>query len=168
MTATEELRRLLDERGVEWRAYTDLTRGAMELFHSTYFETPNGYMVRVTSTSDSDLVLATFRTTPEQAIAATLGSDVKDCENLLWEFVGALDVADTTDADKRPIVSDYARHIAATLGRGECKVVASSTDGLTSDNPKQWFELSCGHAFKLYGLGAPVACPVCGKVVKHG
>ena len=73
-SATEELRRLLDERGVEWRAYTDLTRGAMELFHSTYFETPNGCMARVTSTSDSDLVLATFRTTPEQAIAATLGS----------------------------------------------------------------------------------------------
>lgn len=29
-----------------------------------------------------------------------------------------------SDADKRPIVSDYARHIAATLGRGECENVA--------------------------------------------
>ena len=48
---------------------------------------------------------------------------------------------------------------------GECKVVASSTDGLTNDNPKKWFELSCGHTFMLYGLDAPVACPVCGRKV---
>lgn len=50
---------------------------------------------------------------------------------------------------------------------GECKVVASSTDGLTTAVPKKWFELSCGHAFKLDGLDAPVACPVCGKAVKR-
>lgn len=61
----------------------------------------------------------------------------------------------------------YADELNATLGGGECKVVASSTDGLTTDNPKQLFELSCGHAFKIYGLDVPVACPVCGKAVKR-
>lgn len=79
MTATDELRRMLDERGVEWRAYTDLTRGAMELFHSTYFDMPNGCKARAASIIDSDLVLLTFRTTPEQAIAATLGETDNGC-----------------------------------------------------------------------------------------
>lgn len=60
-----------------------------------------------------------------------------------------------------------ADELNAALGGGECRIAASSTDGLTSDEPKQWFELSCGHVFKLYGLGIPVACPVCGKAVKR-
>lgn len=49
-----------------------------------------------------------------------------------------------------------------------CKVVASSTNGLITAEPQKWFELSCGHTFKLYGLGKPVACPVCGRKVNHG
>ena|GEM_PF-3695266 len=59
-----------------------------------------------------------------------------------------------------------ADELNAAMG-GECKVVASSTDGLTTNEPRQWFKLSCGHAFKLDGLDAPVACPVCGKAVKR-
>lgn len=55
----------------------------------------------------------------------------------------------------------------AALGSGECKVVASSTDGLTTDEPKKWFELSCGHSFMLYRLGVPICCPVCGRIVKR-
>lgn len=57
--------------------------------------------------------------------------------------------------------------VAATLGRGECEIVASSTDGLGSDSPKYWFELSCGHSFTVDGLELPVACAVCGKAVKR-
>lgn len=68
----------------------------------------------------------------EQAIAATLGSDVKDCENLLWEFIGALDVADATDADKKPIVSNYARHIAAAL-ENKCATLTNEATGMPFD-----------------------------------
>ena len=57
--------------------------------------------------------------------------------------------------------------IAATLGSGECRVVASSTDGLCTDNPRHWYELSCGHSFTVYGLEMPVACPICAKAVKR-
>ena len=60
-----------------------------------------------------------------------------------------------------------ADELNAELGSGTCEVVASSADGLTTDNIKQWFKLSCGHAFKIYGLDVPVACPVCGKEVKR-
>lgn len=55
----------------------------------------------------------------------------------------------------------------AELGSGTCRITASATDGLCSDNPRQYFELSCGHSFTLDGLGAPVACAVCGKAVER-
>lgn len=122
MSASDELRRMLDERGVKW---TRSCYSGMRYLENTKWPIASSNPIKFTEYSDGQTKLIIDNATPEQAIAAT-------------------------------------------LGRGECKVVASSTDGLTSDNPKQWFELSCGHAFKLYGLGAPVACPVCGKVVKHG
>lgn len=120
MSATDELRRLLDERGVPYETNDDM--GASETRwngFTAYQLTPNAKLV--------------MHPTPEQAIAATLGGGVKDCENLLWEFIGALDVADTTDADKKPIVSDYARHIAATLG--------TEINGDTSDGYHTFDEL---------------------------
>lgn len=125
-----------------------------------------------------------------QAIAdelnATLGGDVKDCENLLWEFIGALDVADTTDADKKPIVSDYARHIAATLGNSRadyhgyeqaaieawesikawnsraertCHIEGSYYDELMDEC---YTQLSCDHETREY---EPNYCPTCGARV---
>lgn len=63
MTATDELRRLLDERGVEWDEYGDgytlFQRGGRE-----YTVQPNVC---------NRLIVTNL--TPEQAIAATLGSD---------------------------------------------------------------------------------------------
>ena len=73
MTATDELRRLLDERGVEWTEPNNKARS-----HTTYWtagvlrcgavEFIDG-MVSIASTSDD--------ITPEQAIEATLGSDLE-------------------------------------------------------------------------------------------
>lgn len=100
---TTELREKLTERGIE---YT--TNDHMGVCETSW----NGFTA-MQLTPSAKLIMTV---TPEQAIAATLGVDVKDCESLLWEFIGALDVADATDADKKPIVSDYARHIASTLG----------------------------------------------------
>lgn len=51
---------------------------------------------------------------------------------------------------------------------GECHIVSSATEGLVSDDPKQWFELSCGHSFMVDGLEPPKCCAVCGKVVRRG
>lgn len=50
---------------------------------------------------------------------------------------------------------------------GTCRIMASATDGLCSDNPRKHFKLSCGHGFTLDGLGTPVACAVCGKAVER-
>lgn len=69
MTATEELRRLLDERGVEWWQSANtlgciFTRWYSPLFGDEVCEMENG---------EEGLVLFDHFVTPEQAIAATLG-----------------------------------------------------------------------------------------------
>lgn len=115
---TTELREKLTERGVKYDVKalreTEWTVNGV-IWHANEYDGKLNVYVR-----NNDMLL-----TPEQAIAATLGVDAKDCENLLWEFIGALDVADATDADKKPIVSDYARHIAATLGSEREKALES-------------------------------------------
>lgn len=72
MTATDELRRLLDERGVEWSDYSD-----KHVLHTSwndskcwFNEFPDGLTVWGMSGIG----------TPEQAIAATLGAG--ECENV--------------------------------------------------------------------------------------
>lgn len=74
MSATEELRRLLDERGVAWTAPNSCLRDEMTSWAAGGFDyeafevpEPDGTFL-LTAAHQDDL-------TPEQAIAATLGSD---------------------------------------------------------------------------------------------
>lgn len=77
MTATDELRRLLDERGVEWDyGITGST--------TTRFSV-NGIDLTFTPMRDG-LVCSTILT-PEQAVEATLGSDLKAENDKLRELV---------------------------------------------------------------------------------
>ena len=73
MTATEELRRLLDERGVEWESGLPTETIVREPNDALYVERPDGRMH------------VYFRSylTPAQAIAATLGpcNDSCNCTN---------------------------------------------------------------------------------------
>ena len=69
MTATEELRRMLDERGVEWWQSVNMlgcvfTRWYSPLFSDEVVAMENG---------DGELELFSRLMTPEQAIEATLG-----------------------------------------------------------------------------------------------
>lgn len=73
MTATDELRRLLDERGVEWEAFDVFEQ-------TTQWSTHNGAFVYWARERDGKLLVETTAPTkcsasctPEQAIAATLG-----------------------------------------------------------------------------------------------
>lgn len=72
MTATNELRRMLDERGVEWsapdsRLHDVKTRWAANGFDYTALEDPNGKAVDLIADYQEGPI------TPEQAIEATLG-----------------------------------------------------------------------------------------------
>lgn len=64
MSATDELRRLLDERGVEWKDYGYENHTWWGGWHAENRPSVNGLFVKVEGV-----------VTPEQAIAATLGND---------------------------------------------------------------------------------------------
>lgn len=71
MTSTDELRRLLDERGVEWTK----PKSATEFIQTTFL--CNGWGIEVLERSIGLCVTATnIFDTPEQAIAATLGTEI--------------------------------------------------------------------------------------------
>lgn len=69
MTATDELRRLLDERGVEWWQSANTLGCIFTRWYSPLF----GDEVVAMENGEEGLVLFDHYMTPEQAIAATLG-----------------------------------------------------------------------------------------------
>lgn len=71
-SATEELRRMLDERGVEW--YEPTTRP-----NTTWFPDSFGINCRVKPWGEV-LQVKRYGLTPEKAIAATLGQDERTCQ----------------------------------------------------------------------------------------
>lgn len=64
MTATDEVRRLLDERGVEW--FESVTRKGLTWIYR------DGKAIRFHPWQPNTLKVSMFDLTPEQAIAATL------------------------------------------------------------------------------------------------
>ena len=67
MTATDELRKLLDERGVEWSSPSGLNSSFADSI--TFI----GNVAVVSEIDGSDLLRINFDGTPEQAVEATLG-----------------------------------------------------------------------------------------------
>ena len=183
---TTELREKLTERGVEWK---DVSNGFADV---TVF-VMNGIKWTVISKSylnpENDwMKMNAERITPEQAIAVTLGSESVDYmlntigkleeENeRLRSSCGTLTAKQVSEAIEKCfdfdvwVPSERGQAIADELNAERhvetCRITASSTNGLCSDNPRRYFELSCGHSFTINGLDAPVACAVCGKVVKN-
>ena len=75
-SATEELRRLLDERGVEWRESVNVANCVFTIYESPTF----GEVAAMDN--DGTLYfheLNGIDVTPEQAIAATLGESDESC-----------------------------------------------------------------------------------------
>ena len=113
MTSTDELRRLLDERGVEWVPYSAF---------STLYTTPDGKPVR----ADGDFMegrveLYVRNLTPEQAVEATLGSDLQaenadlrrelELDEPLFETLNAAnDALLAENAELRELVRDALRN----------------------------------------------------------
>ena len=98
MTATDELRRLLDERGVEWTAPNsclrdEMTSWAARGFYYDAFEVPepDGTFL-LTAAHQDDL-------TPEQAVEATLGRGTCRMEkrHMDWRCTGCGEIVGTDD-----------------------------------------------------------------------
>ena len=85
MVETDELRRLLDERGVEWRRWTKKGKRGFTSTETIWFvpysligsDEPGGFFARASS-SGRHIYLISIVASPEQAIAATLGAG--ECE----------------------------------------------------------------------------------------
>ena len=157
MNATEELRRLLDERGVEW---WETVNHANCVF--TWWDTPMFGSVWAMDNDDGYLHMSGLNHcdfTPEQAIAATLGSVDKGIPQ------GADGNLDQSQVEWLRYMPDGWDGTPPTLGNGECENVAPDyLDFLCS---------ACG--FVHYhndendtGDGNDWAfCPRCGKAVKR-
>ena len=166
MSATEELRRLVDERGVEWESGLPTETIVREPNDALYVERPDGRMH------------VYFRSylTPAQAVAATLGNEESytrdDVESAFVSgySLGCLPVGSDPRWDQNEqTVDEHMAELgwvrAATLGAGTCKV--ESMHGYTDAHTHtSWcVELSCHTLDAWEDTEPPNYCPICGARV---
>jgi len=153
MSATDELRRLLDERGVK---YYDMQN------HGIWFgisEDGKDHKYEAFEQTDGLIEIDVFDLTPEQAIAATLGKQ--------GYYTDRDDEGTHIMCDRCGGYIGTAEEIAATLRRGECELVYGETDrGVDS-----WFTQCGGRFAATFEDGRmvhPKFCQLCGsKAVKR-
>ena len=168
MSATDELRRMLDERGVEWTKPSGLNeRYANEL---TFI----GDHAVVSEIDGSDLLRINFDGTPEQAIAATLGHYnagryVGLCQGEYWERTENGDYYcggcgwKVTDHDSYCPECGGALHEYA-LGEGTCRMVFNEKASGDELYPTEVF--NCSKCGEWVYTGKPNYCPDCGRKVE--
>ena len=189
MTATDELRRMLDERGVEHFDNNERTLwGCGDYYPYSAVENFGGSLNVHTHAYDL---------TPEQAIAATLGNQygwnhpewvewvdglnhrevksIRDAvEQLMYEAItlgGSMGPNDNiedgwnegTELTKK--FTDWWVEKFATLGAGTCHVESSIID--TYEYNRWEYELSCGHAIIWEDSEPPRYCPNCGRRIEQ-
>lgn len=117
MTATEELRRLLDEAGIEWEGREDI---------HTDFTFWCGVHACETGPKPS---LAVYHLTPEQAIAATLGRGMLTADDVrdLIERHSDASGGNGRDFHNGAYVA-IADELNATLGAGTCHNISKIVD----------------------------------------
>lgn len=164
MSATDELRRMLDERGVHWWTGEDERKTLWESSGLTweYFNNENGdAWLGFLSACEQDIA-------PEQAIAATLGDAFtrEECEASFVHgySLGTLPVGSDPQLDENRQTDAYMRGYFE--GRRSWRNVRETCEDV-SENPLRFECSACG------GLSldiAPRYCPACGAEVKlhHG
>lgn len=168
MTATDELRRMLDERGVEWKNETAFMQGQEHLM--TTWKSTNGKAVAYSEFEYPHMKkLRIYDCTPEQAIEATLGPrEQPPYDELIealrrdwyieasWDGLRRFWYVGLTDEGVRK-----RDEREATLGRGTCHEVIVDEYWRGCGN--------CGYVWEyMYGIGKctrPNFCPRCGAKV---
>lgn len=184
MNATDELRRLLDERGVEWQ------------------DQEGPFPITAWESNDVIWVAKAYRTgvfsvetrpvTPEQAIAATLGHGVSEAVAFCKRIEKAVKAGEPLElfgvqyepVEDEPFCETVARwlngdapkecrectegeyaELVVKLGRGECEVTSHYYYGAYDIHE---FGLSCGHSYTIHDSKPYPYCPECGRRVKGG
>ena len=162
-SATDELRLLLDERGME---YDESTQGNTTLFRFDYCDRCDDYLHTIAITGACISAYSDYLT-PEQAIAATLGGGTLTAEQV-QKVIYKHGINDGfVYSVLRGSFQAIADELNATLGSGTCENIAQY--------PLVNFECSeCGCTVEGGDeLGADIQhgewnhCPNCGKAVKR-
>ena len=187
MSATERVRALLDERGVEWWQSANTLGCIFTRWHSPIF----GDEVVAMENGEEGLVLFDHFVTPEQAIAATLGrEDTYTREDVESAFVsgyslgslpvgsdprwdenvqtvdehmaelGWMRISDTEDAstDTNGYDSGHVRNMSATLGRVTCHVDETYSYECIGDDSSCYGKVITVHVME---------CSECGQTYEH-
>jgi hypothetical protein len=159
-TATDRLRELLDERGVE---YYDHATGVGWRFWVDWSDSVGNYTKSVGVDEDGTCYAILEHLTPEQAIAATVGSDrlafLEEKVKLQGDYIDKLTkeknaiFAQGCEAATRHAgqIDAMQRKLNATLGRGTCRNVSttgnfrcSECDAVDLDFDKPTYCHGCG------------------------
>lgn len=182
-SATDELRRLLVERGVKWE---DMS---IRPYACTSWRDPDGEPCTALEGADDipdGKLSAQALLTPEQAVEATLGREPDDAAMvklheqmntalLEYERAQGIEMRDGDAAVTVPFVAKMHELLeeAVTLGRGTCHAIVSDNLTESEGTGDAWADCSeCGHL--LFVLTDPSSkpphyCPNCGrKVVDDG
>jgi len=156
MSATDELRRMLDERGVEW---TSPRPGV------TWFPDERGMNCKAQPWTVNTFKVSRYHLTPEQAIAVTLGGD--ECTS-----VGAIE-AWNQRADTEWGAVPATEEVMAAHGwvrERTCEFVIEDNMNETEGMGDVWFCCTnCDTAFDYYAdnwLMNERFCPRCGAKVR--
>lgn len=175
MSATEDLRRMLDERGVEYEGGE----------RSVRWRDRNGVMMQAFPLANGELGMDVWSCTPEQAIAATLGSeDTYTREDVEGAFVSGyslgLDMFDSSKPDDEKGWNQNERNMdeemeelgwvrvdAATLGAGTCRISVQDNLAETDGIGDVWLECDECHWQMPLEPSTPRFnfCPNCGRRV---
>ena len=163
LTATDRLRELLDERGVEYE--TDERNAITEW--STYYgafvyfarQREGKLLVETTVATKHSVIL-----TPEQAIAATLGRGTLTAGQVSKATYAHSIHADCADADWQAIADE----LNAALGSNTCHMSFVDEYETASGEEEYLCECSeCGYRRWEPAHDLPLYCRKCGKAVKR-
>lgn len=188
MTATDRLRRMLDERGVEWG---NVRNDGYESDYLTKWRINGiqGHAFVTVTEWPGGLTLETLQRcpTPEQAVAATLGGAGTEEGSTVGSkvrgkltaeqvrkaiFIGSVwDEESATYLVNRTDMQQIADELNAVLGDGESEVLWNEHEGtfhcsscdtlLTNEISIEW------PSHKVTPITLPNYCPNCGKAVKR-
>ncbi|MBR4687081.1 MAG: hypothetical protein IKP01_02105 [Bacteroidales bacterium] len=155
---TDELRKLLDERGVEYETNDIMGASETSWLGFTAFQL----------TPSANIVMAV---TPEQAIAATLGSSTLTTEQVRAAIFNSSSYA-SYDGAQYYVNGINMQAIADelnALAERTCRIESSYLNDFTSEHECWYeFEMECGYRFTWDEMEPPNHCPNCGaKVIEE-